>query len=58
MLTFPRFVTTVTPSLGNFDNNINEVTEYFSANLTSPTNGLSLGRDNFATVEIIDDDCK
>ena len=58
MLTFPPFVTTVTPSLGNLDNDVNEVTEYFSAELTFPTNGLSVGRDDFATVEIIDDDGK
>ena len=58
MLTFPPFVTTVTPSLGNLDNDVNELTEYFSAKLTSLTNGLSVGTDFSATVKIIDDDGK
>ena len=58
VLTFPPFMTTVTPSLGNLDNDVNELTEYFSAKLTSLTNGLSVGTDCSAAVKIIDDDGK
>ena len=56
VLTFPPLMTTATPSLGNLDNDINEELEYFSAELSSPTNGLLVGTNNTATVEIIDDD--
>ena len=38
------------------DDNINELTEDFTAVLSSPSIGLSLGNTSTATVEIVDDD--
>ena len=57
-LIFPTGTTTAYLSLGNLDNINNEDLESFSANLSSPTNGLSLGMNVTATVYIMDDDCK
>ena len=58
VLTFATGTTHATLSLGNLDDNVNEETESFSAQLSSPSSGISLGKNNIATVYIIDNDGK
>ena len=57
-LTFPPGTTSVSVPLENIDNGINEELEFFSAVLSTPTNGLLLGTNINANVFIVDDDGK
>ena len=58
ILTFPPGTTAVTFAFGNLDDDINEGLESFSAELSSPKNGLILGIIFTARVDIIDNDGK
>ena len=57
-LAFPAGMTVATFPFGIFNDDINEALESFSAMLSLPTNGLSLGMISTARVDIINDDGK
>ena len=57
-LTFPAESVTASATVTSLQDLTQEGSESFTATLSSPTNGLSLGTTRSATVDIIDDDGK
>ena len=57
-LTFPAESVTASATVTTREDDTQEGPESFTATLSDPTNGLSLGTTTSATVDIIDDDGK
>ena len=57
-LTFPAESVTASATVTTREDDTQEGPESFTATLSDPTNGLTLGTATSATVEIIDDDGK
>ena len=58
ILTFPAESVTASATVTTREDNTQEGPESFTATLSDPTNGLSLGTTTTATVDIIDDEGK
>jgi hypothetical protein len=56
VITFPAGAIEATTTVATTEDSISELPEQFTATLTNPTAGLTLGSDDTATVTINDDD--
>ena len=56
--TFPAGQTSITIPVDTTEDGVSELLEQFTATLSNPSEGLTVGDDDVATIEIEDDDRK